>query len=98
MAGGGLEHRVEEQVHDAGGLVEAAAEVDRPDQRLDGVGEDRGLLAATGRLLALAEPDVLAEPDGAGHLGERAGVDDGGAQLGQAALGEVGVGDGRGSR
>src|SRR6478735_11184853 len=89
--GGRLHHRVEEQVHGAGGVLEAAGEVDRPDQRLDRVGEDRGLLAAPGRLLPLAEVDVDAEPDRAGDLGERARVDDGGAQLGQPALGEVGV-------
>ena len=59
---GGLQHRVEEQVDDAGGLVEAGAEVDGADQGLDGVGEDRGLLAATGRLLALAELDVPPSP------------------------------------
>ena len=68
------------------------AEVDRADHRLDGVGEDRGLVAAAGRLLAAAELDVLAEADAAADLGQRAGVDDRGAQLGQPALGEVGVG------
>ena len=46
--------------------LEAGAEVDRPDQRLDGVGEDRGLLPASRRLLALAETDVASEPDRAG--------------------------------
>ena len=76
----------------AGGL-EAAAEVDGTDHGLDGVGEDRGLVAAAGRLLAAAELDVLAEPDVAADLGQGAGVDDGGAQLGQPALGEVGVGE-----
>ena len=68
-------------------------EVDRADHRLDGVGEDRGLLAAAGGLLAAAELDVVAEPDRAADLGQRAGVDDGRAQLGQPALGEVGVGE-----
>ena len=72
--------------------VEAAAEVDGADHGLDGVGEDRGLVAAAGGLLAAAELDVLAEADAAADLGQRAGVDDRGAQLGQPALGEVGVG------
>ena len=59
--------------------------------RLDRVGEDRGLVAAAGALLAAAEQEVLAEAERAGHVGERAHVDDGGAQLGQLALGQVGV-------
>ena len=80
------------------GDLEAAGEVDRAEHRLDGVGEDRGLVAAAGRLLAAAELDVLAEADLAADLGQGAGVDDRGPQLGQPALGEVGVGDGRGSR
>ncbi len=50
------------------------------------------LLAAAGRLLAAAELDVVADADAAADLGQRAGVDDGGAQLGQPALGEVRVG------
>ena len=75
------------------GDLDAAAEVDGADHGLDGVGEDRGLVAAAGGLLAAAELDVLAEPDGAADLGQRAGVDDRRAQLGQPALGEVGVGD-----
>jgi hypothetical protein len=61
------------------------------DQGLDGVGEDRGLVAPAGALLAATELDVLAEPDAAADLGERPGVDDGGAQLGQPSLGQVGV-------
>ena len=63
IADGGLDQRVEQQVHDVGGGLEAAAEVDRADHRLDGVGEDRGLVAAAGGLLAAAELDVLAEAD-----------------------------------
>jgi hypothetical protein len=35
---------------------------------------------------------VVADADGAADLGQRAGVDDGRAQLGQPALGEVRVG------
>jgi hypothetical protein len=75
------------------GVVEAAAEVDRADHGLDRVGEDRGLVAAAGRLLALAELDVIAQADGAGHLGQGAGVDDGRPQLGQQPLGQRGLGE-----
>ena len=61
--GGGEHHVVEEQVHDLGRGLDAATHVDRTDDGLDGVGEDRGLLATAGRLLAAAELDVLAELD-----------------------------------
>ena len=60
------------------------------------------------RIEALSRPPVDSSPRPsltcspspivAADLGQRAGVDDRGAQLGQPALGEVGVGDGRGSR
>ena len=75
----------------AAARVEAAVEVDRAEQRLEGVGQDRGLVAAAGALLAAAEPDVAAEVELAAHLGQRAHVDHRGAQLGQLALGQVGV-------
>ena len=56
--GGRLDQRVEEQVDDLGGALEPAGEVDRADHGLDGVGEDRGLLAAAGGVLAATELDV----------------------------------------
>ena len=90
---GGLHHRVEEPVDHLGGLVDATAEVDRTDHRLDGVGEDRGLVATAGRLLAAAQLDVLAEAYLTRDVGQRAGVDHGRAQLGEPPLGEVRVGE-----
>ena len=72
--------------------AEPAVEVDRPDHRLDRVGHDRGLVAPAGGLLAAAEQQELAEPERAADLGQRPGVDHGRAQLGQLALGQVGVG------
>ena len=65
--GGRLHQRVEEAVHHLGGGLDAAGQVDRPDHRLDGVGQDRGLVATAGGLLAAAELDVLAEAEAAGH-------------------------------
>jgi hypothetical protein len=38
-----------------GGGVQPVLQVDRADERLERVGEDAGLVAAAGRLLALAE-------------------------------------------
>ena len=75
---GGLHHRVEEPVDHVGRDLEAAAEVDGTEHRFDGVGEDRGLVAPAGRLLAPAELDVVAQTDLATDLGQCAGVDDGG--------------------
>src|SRR6478672_2822748 len=89
---GGDDERVEEPVHDVRGDGEPAAEVDRTEDGLDGVGEDRGLVAAPGRLLAAAELDVLADAAAATDLRQGAGVDDRSTKLGQPALGEVGVG------
>ena len=90
--GGRLGHqRVEEAVHELAGGLDARRQVDRADDGLDGVGEDRGLVAAAGGLLAAAEADVVAEAEGAADVGQRAHVDDGGAQLGQLALAGVGV-------
>src|SRR4051794_14418223 len=56
-----LDERVEQPVHDDRRGLEAAAEVHGADDGLDGVGEDRRLLPAPGRLLAAAELDVLAD-------------------------------------
>ena len=66
-------------------------EVDGADDRLEGVGQDRGLVPPAGGLLAAAEPDVVAQAEVAADVGQRPHVDDRGAQLGQLALGQVGV-------
>ena len=69
-------------------------EVYRPEDGLEGVGEDRVLVAAPGHLLAAPQPDVRAEAalaQLAGHVGEHVGVDQARADLGEVALGPVGV-------
>ena len=73
QAGRGLDQAVEEPVDQAAGRFEVVVEVDRPDQRLHGVGEDRGLVPAAGGLLALAEAQEVAEAERAGNVRERAG-------------------------
>ncbi len=93
-----VEQRVEQLVDDLGRAGEPVLEVDRAEHRLEGVGQDAGLVAAAGDLFAPAQPHELAEParsgaaDRAADVGQRAHVDDRGAQLGQLALGQVGVG------
>src|SRR3569623_350768 len=91
QGGGGLDQRVEQQVDDHGAGLEPTGEMHGADHRLDGVGQDRRLLAATGRGLATTVLGGAAQPDLASHAGQRAGVDDGGAQLGEVTFGEVGV-------
>ena len=94
-AGGRLDQqRVEQPVHEGGRRLQAQAEVDRTDQRLERVGEDRLLLPAAGGLLAAAQQQLRAEAavaEPAGDAGQRGHVDHGGAQLGQLPLGQVGL-------
>src|SRR5690606_11094786 len=92
-AGVGLGDPAAEQPHDEGvGLLHPGGHVDGAEHRLEGVGEDRGLLPTARLLLPLAEQQVLAEAELVGHLGERHRVDDRLADVGELALAEVGVG------
>src|SRR6478736_8532794 len=84
--GGLLDERVEVVVHEAGGEVDVGRQEHRADERLEGVGQDRGLVAAARGLLALAEHDVLPEVEDPGDVGDRPAVADVGAQLGQLPL------------
>src|SRR4051794_6147354 len=86
------QQRVEQAVHERSGRVQATTEVHRPDQRLEGVGEDRVLLPAAGRLLPTAQEQVRADAavtEPARDLGEGRHVDHRRPQLRQLALGEV---------
>src|SRR5512139_2348459 len=82
---------VDEVVHQLAGGVDAGGLVDRADDGLDGVGEDGVLVATAGRLLAAAEVDVVAQPQGAADVGQRPHVHHGGAQLRELPLAGVGV-------
>ena len=85
------DHRVEQAVHERVRRREALVQVNGADDRLQGVGQDRGLVPAAGALLALAQADITAELQPAGDAREGAHVDDGRAQLGQLALGQIRV-------
>ena len=79
-------------MHEPAGLVEPAVDVGRADHRFERVGQDRRLVTAAGPLLAPAEPDERPEVELArGHLGQRAHLDNGGAQLRQLSLGQIGM-------
>ena len=75
-----------------GGTLDAELHVDGADQGLDGVGQDRRLVASARGLLAAAQTDVLADAERARHDRERLGADDGRAQLRELALRQVGMG------
>jgi hypothetical protein len=85
------DHRVEQPVHQPVGHVQALVQVDRADDRLEGVREDGRLVPAPGALLALAQAHVGPELEPAGDAGQGPHVDHRGAQLGQLALGQVGI-------
>ncbi len=68
----------------------AEVEVDRADDRLDGVGEDRRLVGAARERLAATEPDERTEPDRTGHFGERDRRHETRPALGEFALVEFG--------
>ncbi len=67
-------------------------EVDRPDDGLDGVGEDRRLAPTPRHVLTPTEQQGGAEVEVDGHLGQHGRVHHGGAHLGQGALGHLGIG------
>src|SRR5215218_4559853 len=90
---GGLHHPVLEQpAHQRGRPRQALVQVDGPEHGLEGVGQDRGLVAAARQLLTPAQAHGLADAELAGHLGEHVHVHRGRPQLGQLALGQVGEG------
>ena len=65
-------------------------EEDRPDQGLDGVGQDRPAVPAAGRLLTAPQPDGRPDTQVPADGGQRTGVDDGGTQPRQRPLPDVG--------
>src|SRR5512132_1123422 len=90
---GRLHHPVLEQpAHQRGRPRQALVEVDGPEDGLEGVGQDRGLVPTAGELLAPAQAHGVADAQLAGHLREHVHVHRGRPQLGQLALGQVGEG------
>ncbi len=57
-------------MHELARGLDAGRLVDRADDGLDGVGEDRVLVAAPGALLTPAEVDEVPEPERAPDVGE----------------------------
>src|SRR5438552_15381885 len=77
---------------EAVGLRPAPVEVDRGDQGLHDVGQDRGLLPPAGLVLALAEQQRRAHLELGGDLGQHDRVPDRGPHPRRLARGEVAVG------
>jgi hypothetical protein len=88
---GDFEPRSEKAGDEVTRRVRPAVEIDRPDDRLERIGQDRRLAAAAGAVFALSEQDELTERDLIGDLGEGSGVDDGLAQIGEVAFGQRAV-------
>ena len=80
-----LEQVGEEPQHHLVGDVEAVVQIDRAEQRLDAVGQDRRFIRAPAGGLPAAQQQETAQP-GAGQaaadVGQRGGVDDAGPQFG----------------
>ena len=76
--------------------LEPAVQVDRAEQRLERVGEDRAAPESAGLELAAAEAQLLAEPESGGGLGQRLPAHQRRPVAAQVAL--VGVRDTRGTR
>ena len=76
--------------HELARGLPAGVEVDRPEDRLEGVGQDGGLGPATRSFFAPAQQEDLTHSEPRRHLRQDAGVHHGGADLGQLAFGEVG--------
>ncbi len=72
--------------------LDTGIEVERAEDRLDRIRQDRGLVGTTGDGLTTTESEVRTQVDLAGHVGQRPGVHELGSTLGQRALGEVGLG------
>jgi len=87
----GLDPLREQPVDHRVGGHEAGVEIDRGDDRLERVGEDRWLGPPAGLLFALAEHQPLAEPERAGDLGEPGFADDLRARHAELALAELGI-------
>src|SRR5439155_25104140 len=88
----GGDPRPEQPLDQRGGLLEAQVDVDRAQHRLQGVGQDAGLVPAPRLLLALAQEDGIAQSELASHLRQHGHVHHGRSQLGQLALRAVGEG------
>ena len=79
-------------MYDAGSDLEPATQLDRTDHCFERVGEDRGFIAPTCGLLALAQANKLAQPNRARDVGQSARVDHACTQFGQAPLRKLRVG------
>ena len=74
------------------GRLEPVGQVDGPEYRLEGVGEDRVLVATARQFLTAAEPQVISQAAGtelAGDVGQDIGVDQARTDLGEVALGTI---------
>ena len=77
--------------HERARGFDPAVQIDRAEQRLGRVREDRRPLAPAAGLLAVAQPDLLRDAEFPRDLAQRALAHHRRAQLGQVALGQLGI-------
>ena len=77
--------------HECARRLDAAVQIDRAEQRFGRIRQDRRPLAPAAGLLAVAQPDLLRDAEFPRDLAQRALAHDRRAQLGQVALGQLGI-------
>lgn len=83
-----VDHEVENDFSSPG---PAGVDEDGSEDCFEGVSEDRFLVAATRLIFATAKQHLGAYPNATSNNSKGCGIDDRGSQLGQLALGEIGV-------
>jgi hypothetical protein len=72
-----------------GGRFDAAVEIDRTDDRLGGVSQDRSLVSPAGRIFAFTEAKSFSQAQGCTDFGECRSTHDGCPRLGEVSFGKV---------
>lgn len=83
-----VDHEIE---HDFGRSCPSGINKDSAENCFERISKDRLFIATAGLVLASAEQHLWSYTDATGHHCKRCGVDDRGSELGQLALGQLGI-------